>query len=70
MAYGAIPVPAQLGELPTISYTLPDQRRLTCFPVTKETAPAGVAEYLLDIFNAELECKPSNLSVTALISPG
>ena len=63
MAYGAIPVPAQLGELPTISYTLPDQRRLTCFPVTKEIIPTGVAEYLLDIFNAELACKSLNASI-------
>ena len=54
MAYGAIAAPTQTVELPTLSYTLPDQRRLTCFPVTRSTVPDGVGEYLLGMYNTEL----------------
>lgn len=57
MAYGAtIPPPKPREKLVPIAYTLPDQRRLVCFPVdAKDEIPKGVAEYLLTIFNAELE---------------
>ncbi|KAG7535963.1 hypothetical protein FFLO_03561 [Filobasidium floriforme] len=54
MAYGSIPPPPTSAPLPTLSYTLPDERRLTCFPVTRETLPEGAGEYLWGLFNEEL----------------
>jgi len=54
MAYGSIPAPPTSAPLPTLSYTLPDKRRLTCFPVTRETLPEGAGEYLWGLFNEEL----------------
>ncbi len=61
MAYGAtIPPPKPLEKLVPISYTLPDKRRLVCFPLDgKNEIPQGVAEYLLTVYNAELKSQSS-----------
>lgn len=60
MAYGSIAAPKNLAPLPTLAYTLPDRRRMTCYPVTAETAPVELCKFLHVIFNEELASKPSS----------
>lgn len=67
MAYGAIPAPTPTVELPTLSYPLPDGRRLTCFPVSRSTVPKGAAEHLLGIYNTELACQSTEAAVVSFL---
>lgn len=59
MAYGSIAPPKNLAPLPILAYTLPDRRRMTCYPVTAQTAPVELCKFLHDVFNEELASKPS-----------
>lgn len=59
MAYGAIAAPSVTVELSTLGYSLPNDRRLVCFPLTADTADPELVEYLAQVFNDELASKGS-----------
>lgn len=51
-AYGSIT--REIALTPALnarSYPLPNQSNLTLFPLRRESAPAGLAEYLCSVFN-------------------
>lgn len=64
MAYGSIAAPLSLAPLPILSYALPtppttslnasQHPHLLTFPVTRESMPTDLGEWLLSIFNDEL----------------
>lgn len=54
MAYGSIAPPPVLAPLPTLSFPLTDELKLTTYPVTGHQCPQHLIEYLYEIFSEEL----------------
>ncbi|KAJ9093562.1 hypothetical protein QFC19_008289 [Naganishia cerealis] len=55
MAYGSIPAPDTAVHLPVLAYSLPDGKRMTCFPVTGKDASVELCKFLCGVFNEELQ---------------